>query len=141
MQDQQDSKLQMLFDLRLQQSCRVYATAHPCSDTFAFLCTLRLQVAQHVLRGHLYRQPGETSDSPPTEPGIMDLMAEIKLNSDYKRASSAPVWLKGGNVLNGHHGSGRGQQQQQQDWPEDELGESNIRDLGDIQVGLGCALQ
>jgi hypothetical protein len=108
---------------------------------------LGLQVAQHVLRGHLYRQPGETSDSPPTEPGIMDLMAEIKLNSDYKRASSAPVWLKGGNVLNGHHGSGRGQQQQQQqDWPEDELGESNIRDLADIQVGLGwdvlcCAMQ
>jgi len=33
----------------------------------------------------------------------MDLMAEIKLNSDYKRASAAPVWLKGGNVLNGHY--------------------------------------
>lgn len=64
---------------------------------------LHTQVAQHVLRGHLYRQPGETSDAPPTEPGIMDLMAEIKLNSDYKRASAAPVWLKGGNVLNGHH--------------------------------------
>lgn len=59
---------------------------------------MSLQVAKHVLRGHLYRQPGETSDAPPTEPGIMDLMAEIKLNSDYKRASSAPVWLKVGVV-------------------------------------------
>lgn len=98
----------------------------------------RLQVAQHVLRGHLYRQPGETSDAPPTEPGIMDLMAEIKLNSDYKRAASAPVWLKGGNVLNGHHNAaGAAGGAQQEDWPEDELGESNIRDLGDIQV-RGC---
>ena len=33
------------------------------------------QVAEHVLRGHLYRQPGETSETAPTEPGIMDLMA------------------------------------------------------------------
>jgi hypothetical protein len=49
------------------------------------------QVAQHVLRGHLYRQPGETSESPPVEPGIMDLMAEIKINSDYKRGSGESV--------------------------------------------------
>lgn len=69
----------------------------------------------------------------------MDLMAEIKLNSDYKRATSAPVWLKGGNVLNGHHAqrSGRGQQE---DWPEDELGESNIKDLADIQVRADNAM-
>lgn len=91
-----------------------------------------------MLRGHLYRQPGETSDAPPTEPGIMDLMAEIKLNSDYKRASSAPVWLKGGNVLNGHHAAGTRVVQQlgcrPEDWPEDELGESNIKDLADVQV-------
>lgn len=94
-----------------------------------------------MLRGHLYRQPGETSDSPPTEPGIMDLMAEIKLNADYKRASSAPVWLKGGNVLNGHHARSSGGARRggagatgPEDWPEDELGESNIKDLADIQV-------
>lgn len=43
------------------------------------------------------------------------------------------MWLKGGNVLNGHH-SGGGAQGQQQDWPEDELGEANIKDLADIQV-------
>lgn len=80
---------------------------HMCMHKHApsFLSCNNKQVAQHVLRGHLYRQPGETSDTPPTEPGIMDLMAEIKLNSDYKRASAAPVWLKGGNVLNGHHGA------------------------------------
>lgn len=95
--------------------------------------TMDKEVAQHVLRGHLYRQPGETSESPPVEPGIMDLMAEIKINSDYKRGAEAPVWLKGGNVLNGHHsGSANGQAQ---DWPEDELGEANIKDLADIQDG------
>jgi hypothetical protein len=38
-------------------------------------CCCCCQVAEHVLRGHLYRQPGETSETAPTEPGIMDLMA------------------------------------------------------------------
>jgi hypothetical protein len=91
----------------------------------------------------------------------MDLMAEIKLNADYKRAASAPVWLKGGNVLNGHHAArssggarrgGAAGATGPEDWPEDELGESNIRDLADIQVrervqgmgwcrGVGCRAQ
>ncbi|WIA38104.1 hypothetical protein OEZ86_001466 [Tetradesmus obliquus] len=92
------------------------------------------EVAEHVLRGHLYRQPGETSETAPTEPGIMDLMAEIKLGGDYKKGSGAPVWLKGGNVLNAHHGaaaSGAGADE----WPQDELGDANVADLGDLEEG------
>lgn len=104
------------------------------------------QVAQHVLRGHLYRRTGETHEMAPTEPGIMDLMAEIKLAGDYKKGTAAPVWLKGGNVLNGHHAElaapgaggrrrgGRAQQQGDSSWPEDELGDNNVRDLADLQV-------
>lgn len=101
-------------------------------------------MAQHVLRGHLYRQVGETYERPPTEPGIMDLMAEIKLAGDYKKGSAAPVWLKGGHVLNGHHAElaaaaarkrgGRGQQAAAGDYPEDELGDNNVKDLADLQV-------
>jgi hypothetical protein len=60
------------------------------------------QVAQHVLRGHLYRQPGETSDAAPTEPGIMDLMAEVSARPDlllgvmltgWSNACACPCWL------------------------------------------------
>lgn len=101
------------------------------------LCVTGLQVAEHVLRGHLYRQPGETSETAPTEPGIMDLMAEIKLGGDYKRGTAAPVWMKGGNVLNAHHGAaGRRHQQEADAWPQDELGDNNVQDLGDLQVSL-----
>lgn len=53
------------------------------------------------------------------------------------------MWLKGGNVLNGHHSGGGGSAGQQQDWPEDELGEANIKDLADIQVrdqGVVCVV-
>jgi hypothetical protein len=40
--------------------------------------------------------------------------------------------VQGGNVLNGHYAPSS--RQGEQDWPEDELGESNIKDLADIQV-------
>ncbi|WIA17801.1 hypothetical protein OEZ85_009313 [Tetradesmus obliquus] len=92
------------------------------------------EVAEHVLRGHLYRQPGETSETAPTEPGIMDLMAEIKLGGDYKKGSGAPVWLKGGNVLNAHHGAAAGGAGADE-WPQDELGDANVADLGDLEEG------
>lgn len=42
---------------------------------------------------------------------------------------------QGGNVLNGHYAPSS--RQGEQDWPEDELGESNIKDLADIQVNMG----
>eukprot|EP00775_Hariotina_reticulata_P010232 gene10232-10392_t len=96
------------------------------------------EVAEHVLRGHLYRQPGENWETPPTEPGIMDLMAEIKLADDYKRGAAAAVWLKGASVLSANHGGGGRKGRGGADsgeWPEDELGDSNVRDLEDVQPG------
>jgi hypothetical protein len=61
------------------------------------------------------------------------LPAEIKLGGDYKKGSSAPVWLKGGDVLNAHHGAG-GAAAAADEWPQDELGDSNVADLGDLEV-------
>lgn len=77
----------------------------------------------------------------------MDLMAEIRLGGDYKKGAAAPVWLTGGSVLNGHHADlaaaaaggrrkGANGQQEENDWAEDELGDNNVRDLGDLQVWL-----
>lgn len=92
----------------------------------------------------MYRQDGENSEQPPTEPGIMDLMAEIRLADDYKKGTAATVWLKGGNVLNGHHEEAAGRTQQDagqqagNQWPEDELGEHHVADLGEMQVGHVC---
>jgi hypothetical protein len=69
----------------------------------------------------------------------MDLMAEIKLADDYKKGAAAAVWLKGGQVLNAHHGAagagrkGRGGADCGE-WPEDELGDSSVRDLEEVQV-------
>lgn len=62
--------------------------------------------------------------------------AEIKLGGDYKKGSSATVWLKGGNALNGHHGAGG--QAAADEWPQDELGDSNVADLGDLEVRCCC---
>jgi hypothetical protein len=58
--------------------------------------------------------------------------AEIKLGGDYKKGAGAPVWLKGGNVLNAHHGAGGAAAADE--WPQDELGDSNVADLGDLEV-------
>jgi hypothetical protein len=63
--------------------------------------------------------------------------AEIKLGGDYKKGSGAPVWLKGGNVLNAHHGAGN-QAAAADEWPQDELGDSNVADLGDLEVRRRC---
>jgi hypothetical protein len=64
--------------------------------------------------------------------------AEIKLGGDYKKGAGAPVWLKGGNVLNAHHGAGGAAAAAADEWPQDELGDSNVADLGDLEVRHCC---
>jgi hypothetical protein len=56
------------------RTCCRHMSSHLNSSVCVMNCCC-CQVAEHVLRGHLYRQPGETSETAPTEPGIMDLMA------------------------------------------------------------------
>jgi hypothetical protein len=48
------------------------------------------------------------------------------------------VWLKGGNVLNAHHGAGGQAAAAADEWPQDELGDSNVADLGDLEVRPRC---
>jgi hypothetical protein len=49
------------------------------------------QIAEHVLRQHSYRAPGEDATHGPTEPGILSLLGD----RDCKQATAAPVWLRG----------------------------------------------
>jgi DNA replication licensing factor MCM3 len=49
------------------------------------------QIAEHVLRQHSYRAPGEDASHGPTEPGILALLGD----RDCKQAAAAPVWLRG----------------------------------------------
>jgi hypothetical protein len=49
------------------------------------------QIAEHVLRQHSYRAPGEDATHGPTEPGILALLGD----RDCKQAHAAPVWLRG----------------------------------------------
>lgn len=66
----------------------------------------------------------------------MDLVAEMRTSGDYKRGAAAPVWLRGGAALNGARGGGgRGGAAA---FPEDELGDSHISDLGELQVRHCC---
>lgn len=98
-----------------------------------------MQVAEHVLRAHLYRQPGETAEVPPVEPGIMDLLAEAKMAGDVKQDGAAPVWLRGGGLTRcalggGGAGAAGGDEGA---WPEDSLVDNQVKDLDDIQVRSG----
>ena len=49
------------------------------------------QIAEHVLKQHSYRAPGEDATHGPTEPGILALLGD----KDCKQVTAAPVWLRG----------------------------------------------